>query len=84
VRSSLLFLVLFRSLSSFWWEEDEGVWTSTPADRVGSRPRVEFPRSGSGSGGIHIRMWDEWDVDPTGASPLVGGPERVACGESVA
>ncbi|KAJ7667115.1 hypothetical protein B0H14DRAFT_3539320 [Mycena olivaceomarginata] len=58
--------------------KDEDVWTSTPADRVGSRPRVEILRSGSGSGGIHIRMWDEWDVDPTGASPLVGGPERVA------
>ncbi|KAJ7827332.1 hypothetical protein B0H14DRAFT_3467124 [Mycena olivaceomarginata] len=54
--------------------KDEGVWTSTPADRVGSRPRVEILRSGSGSGGIHIRMWDEWDVDPTGALPLVGAP----------
>jgi hypothetical protein len=30
---------------------------------------------------IYIRMWD---VDPARASPSVGGPERVACGERVA
>ncbi|KAJ7777733.1 hypothetical protein B0H14DRAFT_2963554 [Mycena olivaceomarginata] len=58
VRSPLLFLFLFQSLSGlFGGEKREAcVGTSTPAALVGSRLRVEVLRSGSGGGESHLHL----------------------------
>ncbi|KAJ7812630.1 hypothetical protein B0H14DRAFT_2856315, partial [Mycena olivaceomarginata] len=67
VRSPLLILFLFRSLSGlfFWGKREACVGTSTPAALVGPRLRVEVLRSGSGGGESDLHLHsdvDGWDV----------------------